>query len=105
MVGHPYSVSSQVENHGSRPRRFVQVPAPEYVTTPTDNCPRNLIPAITAHALDLPARWIGPMIVQYAVGWREAFEARSGIAVALYTAAAFLPQAWSSFSEGCLPTG
>src|SRR3712207_1627121 len=44
----------------------------------------------------------GSMIVQYAVMWYVTFETRSGLAVALYAVAAFLPQGLMSLFGGVL---
>jgi DHA3 family macrolide efflux protein-like MFS transporter len=68
-------------------------------------------------AVAIPAHWkrnvglflggqtislFGSMIVQYAVMWYVTFETRSGLAVALYAVAAFLPQGVVSIFGGVL---
>ncbi|MFB2579802.1 MFS transporter [Herbiconiux sp. P15] len=74
-------------------------------------------PAETAGAADAHPHWkrnvglflsgqtvslFGSMIVQYAVMWYVTFETRSGLAIALYAVAAFLPQGVVSIFGGVL---
>jgi MFS transporter, DHA3 family, macrolide efflux protein len=59
---------------------------------------RNVALFLTGQTVSL----FGSMIVQYAVMWYVTFETRSGVAVALYAVAAFLPQGIVSIFGGTL---
>ena len=59
---------------------------------------RNVVVFLTGQTVSL----FGSMIVQYAVMWYVTLETRSGVAVAAYAVAAFLPQGIVSIIGGTL---
>lgn len=59
---------------------------------------RNVVLFLSGQTVSL----FGSMIVQYAVMWYVTFETRSGVAVAIYAVAAFLPQGIVSIFGGTL---
>ncbi|CAN5334152.1 MFS transporter [soil metagenome] len=65
---------------------------------PPENWKRNVSLFLTGQTISL----FGSMIVQYAVMWYITFETGSGLAVALYALAAFLPQGIISIFGGVL---
>lgn len=72
------------------------------MSDPTTQMPthwkRNTVLFLSGQSISM----FGSMIVQYAVMWWVTFETRSGIAVALYAVAAFLPQGLISVFGGVL---
>lgn len=74
------------------------------VTPPSDTSPvpahwrRNVAAFLTGQTVSL----FGSMVVQYVVMWYVTLETRSGVAVAMYAVAAFLPQGVVSFFAGAL---
>lgn len=74
----------------------VHVSASSQVVAP--NWRRNVVLFLTGQTISL----FGSMVVQYAVMWYVTFETRSGLAVALYALAAFLPQGVVSLFGGVL---
>ncbi|MCS5732208.1 MFS transporter [Herbiconiux daphne] len=72
-------------------------PAPEPAAVPA-HWQRNVGLFLSGQTISL----FGSMIVQYAVMWYVTFETQSGLAVALYAVAAFLPQGVVSIFGGVL---
>lgn len=72
-------------------------PSPEITHVP-DNWKRNVAFFLSGQTVSL----FGSMVVQYVVMWYVTLETQSGLAVAMYAVAAFLPQGVVSFFAGAL---
>lgn len=68
------------------------------IAAPPARWGRNVVVFLTGQTVSL----FGSMIVQYAVMWYVTLETRSGVAVAAYAVAAFLPQGIVSIIGGTL---